>query len=73
MNKWKTEKRLASQRLLDRFVIFFIDEALNPIILWCFGWKPKRVGGFRMWKEPNGENCWAQDVAIFICENGLEI
>lgn len=54
---------------------------MNPLILWCFGWKKKReVYSFRgwpvstaiLWKDPLGEFGWlTKSHAIKVCEERI--
>jgi len=49
----------------------FITKVLDPLILWCFGWKRKRelhAGIYRtLWQDPKTKHWLVPNVAIIIC------
>ena len=56
---------------MHKFLELLIKKILDPLILWCFGWKKKKelyAGAYRtLWQDPKTKHWLSQDAAIFIC------
>jgi ABC-type Zn uptake system ZnuABC Zn-binding protein ZnuA len=79
MTDQKTQHASGASRLsvkLAAFLAVIIYRIVDPLILWCYGWKHHKYWYARcdwdVWTDPKNGEQYGQSLAIKICEQRIK-
>jgi len=62
--------------MIPKALLWLIYHAINPAILWCYGWKYESIWGngmkFECWVDPMDGLRYSQSKAIEKCESRIK-